>query len=778
MIGRSVSHYKILEKLGEGGMGVVYKAEDLSLQRTVALKFLPQESVASDSDRSRLIHEARAAAALLHPNICPVYEIGVSEGRMFIAMGCLEGRSLKERLSEGPLGVDEALRTAKEIGEALSAAHGKGIVHRDLKPGNVMVTPEERAVLMDFGLAKMTGSTKLTRTGAMVGTAAYMSPEQIRGEEVDERSDIWALGVVLYEMVGGESPFQGEYEPALFYAIVHGEPKLIASERIPAGLDGVIAKALAKNASERYQTAREFIKDIDTLMSDREALPAGRLRPAKDLRRAWSRWRPWQRAAAVSAACIVVAVLVSGVIALVKMRSARNASNLKNAVIAVIEFRNSVNPDDPTVSSGITQLVQVGLTETSPIRVISPELLYDIRRRLFGSQRGAIETDQVLDVAKTAGSTFFLTGEMMGTAGEEYVTWRLVETKSGKSIGGRRVMGETMMELADGIVHAVLPLLPRPAEGKVPETLSSVREIVTSSKAAYEHYVKAELAVSDVEKVAAGGRNEAIVELRRAIAIDSTFALAYLQLASVSFDLADTQDLKNLTEKAWAYRDRLGLRERMILEGYREELDGNVPAAMTTYREIHARWPDNKKALEWLTGTAFWYWYLEEAVTLGAQGLALYPDDALFRSCNLSALRELGRGEEALQAWIATAREHPTHWVWYELGENYWAQGIPDSAEACFRRSSFASPGESERKIADCFYARGDVNHAIQMREALMKQPDVNNEHKQTLLNGYANGLIYYLAEIGRFNTSIELLHEYGGVISGSSIIGTNAEIP
>jgi serine/threonine-protein kinase len=215
MIGQTISHYKILSKLGEGGMGVVYKAEDLTLQRTVALKFLPRESVASDSDRSRLVHEARAAAVLLHPNICPVYEIGESEGHTFIAMGYLEGRSLKERLSEGPLPVDEALRMAKEIGEGLSAAHGKGIVHRDVKPGNVMVTPEGRAVLTDFGVAKMTGTTKLTRTGATVGTVAYMSPEQARGEGVDHRSDVWSLGVMLYEMIAGGPPFEGEHEAAV-----------------------------------------------------------------------------------------------------------------------------------------------------------------------------------------------------------------------------------------------------------------------------------------------------------------------------------------------------------------------------------------------------------------------------------------------------------------------------------------------------------------------------------------------------------------------------------
>jgi serine/threonine protein kinase len=316
MIGKTISHYRILSKLGEGGMGVVYKAEDLTLQRTVALKFLPAESLASASDRSRLVHEARAAAVLLHPNICPVYEIGESEGRTFIAMGYLEGRSLKDLLSDGPLPLDEALRIAKEIGEGLSAAHGKGIVHRDVKPGNVMVTPEGRAVLMDFGLAKMTGATKLTRTGATVGTVAYMSPEQMQGKEVDSRTDIWALGVMLYEMVSGTLPFQGEYEPALFYAIVNADPKPLAGEKFPAGLDGILAKALAKRASDRYQTAREFVDDIDVLLRDRESFPAGRARPTSGMTRVWRRWHAWERVAALSVVCVVAAAVIYGAVTL------------------------------------------------------------------------------------------------------------------------------------------------------------------------------------------------------------------------------------------------------------------------------------------------------------------------------------------------------------------------------------------------------------------------------------------------------------------------------
>jgi tetratricopeptide (TPR) repeat protein len=569
-------------------------------------------------------------------------------------------------------------------------------------------------------------------------------------------------------MVTGRAPFRGDYEQAVMYSILNEEPELVTSVRegAPAELEDIIAKALAKKPEARYQSAAEFLSALTALSQKLAVAPEGKTgkRVSKTAR---GRALRKQLRVGLPAA----AVIVAGAVVLMQVRSARDASHSKNLAVAVIEFRDSVNPDDPTVSSGITGLVQVGLTETSPIRVISPELLSDIRRRLFGAQSGPIAPDQILEVARKAGSTMYVAGEIVGTAAEQYVTWRLVDTRSGKSLGARRVTGTTMMELADGIIHGVLPLLPRPAEARVPESVSSVSEIVTSSKEAYEHYVKAKLIVDDWEKVTAGGRDEAIAELQEAVAIDSTFALAYAQLAVQLSQLpgtAETQDLKYLTEKAWTYRDRLGLLHRMMLEGYREELEGNVPAAMVTYREILARWPDNKTALSWLCGTAFWYWYFEEALTLSAQGLALYPDEQGFLSIKRSALRELGRGEEALQQWIATAREHPTPWVWSELGENYLAQGFPDSAEAYYRRASFERPGERERVIADCFYARGDVEHAIQMREALMKKSAGKREHRRTLLDGKATGLVYYMAEIGRFNRSIELLHEYESVVSES----------
>jgi serine/threonine protein kinase/Flp pilus assembly protein TadD len=263
MIGQTISHYKILEKLGEGGMGVVYKAEDTKLKRTVALKFLSPKALGTEDEKARFIHEAQAAAALNHPNICTVYEIDEHEDRSFIAMECVEGESLKTKIKSGPLRLDEAVEIAVEIAEGLQEAHSKGIVHRDIKSANIILTATGRAKIMDFGLAKSSGRTQLTRSGTTVGTVAYMSPEQGRGGAVDHRTDIWSLGIVLYEMLTGELPFKADYEQATIYRIINEEPPSLKDRRsdVPKRLERIIEKALAKSTKERYESAEAFAAD-------------------------------------------------------------------------------------------------------------------------------------------------------------------------------------------------------------------------------------------------------------------------------------------------------------------------------------------------------------------------------------------------------------------------------------------------------------------------------------------------------------------------------------
>jgi serine/threonine protein kinase/Tfp pilus assembly protein PilF len=283
MIGKTISHYKILGKLGEGGMGVVYKAEDTKLGRAVALKFLAPQALGSEESQTRLAREAKSAAALNHPSICTIYEIDRAGGHTFIAMEWIEGRSLKDKIDSGPLELGEAMDIAIQVAGALGDAHAKGIIHRDIKPANIMVTPAGGAKIMDFGLAKPLGRTRLTKTGTTIGTVAYMSPEQARGAEVDARTDIWSLGVVLYEMVTGRPPFRGDYEQAVIYQILNETPEQVTAIRpdAPKELARIVAKALARKAADRYLRAQDFKKDLESLQRSRRSGTSGE-RPTQE----------------------------------------------------------------------------------------------------------------------------------------------------------------------------------------------------------------------------------------------------------------------------------------------------------------------------------------------------------------------------------------------------------------------------------------------------------------------------------------------------------------
>ena len=280
--------YRIVEEIGRGGMGIVYKAEDTKLKRTVALKFLPPELTHISEVKERFMREAQAAAALDHPNICTVYEFDEAEEKSFISMAYIEGQSLKKKIESGPLELDEALMIATQVVEGLQEAHKKGVVHRDIKSANIMVTENNQAKIMDFGLARMTGGALLTKEGTAMGTIAYMSPEQARGEDVDHRTDIWSLGVVIYEMFSGQLPFKGGHDQAVVYSILKEKPKPITDLRseIPLTIEQVVGKALEKNPDQRYQQVEDLLDDLISISAGivPEEIKV-RLRKAKLLRR-------------------------------------------------------------------------------------------------------------------------------------------------------------------------------------------------------------------------------------------------------------------------------------------------------------------------------------------------------------------------------------------------------------------------------------------------------------------------------------------------------------
>ncbi|MBP1691792.1 MAG: hypothetical protein H6Q32_1144, partial [Bacteroidetes bacterium] len=267
LVGQTVSHYKILEHLGGGGMGVVFRAQDLRLDRTVALKFLPPELTRDPEAKARFIHEAKAASSLQHDNICTIHDVDESpDGQLFICMDFYDGETLKRKIDRGALPAEEAIDLAIQVARGLGKAHEAGMIHRDIKPANIMVTRDGEAKIVDFGLAKLARQTRLTREGSTLGTVAYMSPEQARGEEVDHRSDIWSLGIVLHEMVTGQLPFKSDYEQALVYSIINADvPPIPGSD---PRLEEIIRKTLKKDPSARYQRMEELESELRSLKAD------------------------------------------------------------------------------------------------------------------------------------------------------------------------------------------------------------------------------------------------------------------------------------------------------------------------------------------------------------------------------------------------------------------------------------------------------------------------------------------------------------------------------
>jgi len=391
MIGKTILHYKILEKLGEGGMGVVYKAHDTKLDRFVALKFLPKGIEADEAEQARFLQEAKAASALSHPNVCIIHDIQEYEGQQFIVMEYVDGVTLREKLkeraiSESPLPLKDVLSYSIQIGEALQEAHSKGIIHRDIKSDNIMINEKGQVKVMDFGLAKLKGSLKLTKTSSTVGTLAYMSPEQLKGEKTDARMDIFSFGVVLYEMLTGHLPFRGEYESALMYSILNTEPEPVTKYRqeLSSGFLFLLDKALEKEPDERYQSISDILVDLRRLKRDtskvsrkpalemppivqaEEPAPAVPVAPYKKF--VWAIGKSPLIYASAAALFVLVLVVVSTVL---YFRKEKPVPSSERKMLVVLPFENLGSSEDEYFADGITEEITVRLAGIKGLGVIA-----------------------------------------------------------------------------------------------------------------------------------------------------------------------------------------------------------------------------------------------------------------------------------------------------------------------------------------------------------------------------------------------------------------------
>jgi serine/threonine protein kinase len=507
MIGRTVSHYKILSKLGEGGMGVVYKAHDTKLDRDVALKFLPHYLTSDPTEKERFYHEARAAAALTHQNIAVIHEIGEHENQLFIAMEYVEGKTLKQLVESETLSVKKVLDIAIQVCEGLAAAHEKGIVHRDIKSDNIIVTAKGQAKIMDFGLAKVKGATKLTKAGSTLGTAAYMSPEQARGEEVDQRSDIFSFGVVLYELFTSKLPFRGEHEAALMYAIFNEEPQPIArfNEKVTPELQHIVSKALAKDTDERYQHVDDLLADLKSVRRQFEsgAITGKPISPYRKLK------IPWYAYASVA---ILIVILVLSKISLFGPTEKPITS------VAVLPFQNlSKDPEQEYFSDGMTEALISELSKIKALRVISRTSVMRFKK-----------TDKSLpEIASELGVDAVVEGSVQRVQDNVRITAQLVKAQPEQHLWANdfnRAFKDVLIlqsEVAQAIAHEIR-ITVTPEEQR---RLSAGRAV---DPEAYEAYLKGRFFINKFNETDV---RRGMSFFEQAVARDSSYALAYEGLA-------------------------------------------------------------------------------------------------------------------------------------------------------------------------------------------------------------------------------------------------------
>ena len=515
MIGRIVSHYRITDEIGGGGMGVVYKAEDTKLGRTVALKFLSPDKVGDTGAKTRFVNEAKAASALQHNNICTIHEIDeTDDGQLFICMDSYEGQSLRDKISRGPLSVDDALDIAIQSAQGLVKAHGIGMIHRDIKPANIVVTDEGVVKILDFGLAKLGKDSRLTKTGAVLGTLAYMSPEQARGEELDARTDIYSLGVVLYEMLSGKMPFTADNDAARLYKVLSANPSALGSLRndLPGGLEQIVETAIAKDRDDRCKSAADFLFALRKVRGESDLQPprpsTGRIRGP------------------VVAWILTAAALASLALALGPRLLDRNRPSPHQQKLAVLPFQNIGESEDEYFADGITEEIRSRLSRLSGLAVVSRT----------SSMKYKNSPKSLLEIGNELGVDLVLEGTIRyeQTAGGERarIVPRLVNVTDDVHI-----WSETYDGILDSIFAFQSGIADRVAEALDIAVLDPERRaliaVPTDNLDAYHAYLRAKSRMITVVDDSEQNMEMVIQLLTRAISLDPEFALAYAELSRV-----------------------------------------------------------------------------------------------------------------------------------------------------------------------------------------------------------------------------------------------------